>query len=610
MFSFFKNSTVFHGIFYKFKHMRYSMTYIGIFFFAIIVIAASLILPTIPAYYNRQLRTQYYDNMNLVLSYFNQETANSFSTLESYLFQLGYYDTDISVLNTTQDTQKFYHAKMSVYKMMQNDMRLFPFLGGMFVYSPSADDYTPYINAASSLACSEYIHTFLSENRASFYHIDNLYNRWHLYQAGTDYYLIRYILSGNTILGAWTSLDMLSTSITDVFDEGALICFMDENHRLLQDDLFSDYRYKENTVVPYQLYKDKKENQQYLVVCQPVSYSDCSIALFLPLDHLSGYISSVFRQFIVIAALIFLALIGISILMKCFIDIPIQSMHRVLDTLQNEKEDLYLPETDTHCLEIQQLYQTLNTLIQQIRHLRIDIYEEKIAKSKLELQFLKSQISPHFLVNCLTTFSFLASSSDDNEDNAFLADRLVETLSQHIRYSFCSKALIPLSQEFDHMDAYLELSGIRYPDSLVYRLSLPADCKDCMIPPMLLLTLCENTIKHNLIMGKHLQIIVTVTKTDNDPNTQKQGCFHITYIDSGSGYPDEILKLNNHILEHPEITSDGYHIGIYNIAKTLDLQYHSFASILFSNEPKMGARVDITIPLPPTDTTNTNTKEV
>ncbi len=287
--------------------------------------------------------------------------------------------------------------------------------------------------------------------------------------------------------------------------------------------------------------------------------------------------------------------------MKRFIDIPVKSMHQVLDALQNEKGDLYLPETDTRCLEIQQLYQTLNTLIQQIKHLRIDIYEEKLSKSKLELQFLKSQISPHFLVNCLTTFSFLASSPEENEDNALLADRLVETLSQHIRYSFCSKALIPLSQEFDHIDNYLELSGIRYPDSLIYRLSLPADCKDCMVPPMLLLTLCENTIKHNLIMGDHLKIVITVTKADAISNANSQGYFHITYIDSGSGYPNEILKLNNHILEHPEITSDGYHIGIYNIVKTLDLQYHSSASILFSNEPQMGARVDITIPLSPPD---------
>ena len=187
MFSFIHRKKLFISVLDKFRHIRYSMAYIGIFFFAIIVIAAALILPTLPTYYNRQLRTQYYDNMNLVLSYFNQETANNFSTLESYLFQLGYSNTDISVLNTTRDSQKFYHAKMSVYKMMQNDMTLFPFLGGMFVYSPSADDYTPYINAASTLECSDYIHAFLSNNKDSIYHIDNLYNSWHLYQTDTNY---------------------------------------------------------------------------------------------------------------------------------------------------------------------------------------------------------------------------------------------------------------------------------------------------------------------------------------------------------------------------------------------------------------------------------------
>lgn len=604
MAGFITKSRLFNSIITKSKHIHYSMTYIGIVFFAVIIIAAFLILSTVPFYYNRQLRTQYYDNMNLVLSYFNQETAHDFSTLESYLFQLGYLDTDISVLNTTQDSQKFYHAKMSVYKMLQNDIALFPFLGGMFVYSPSADDYTPYLSVASTVECSDYIHTFLSENKDSIYHIDNLYNSWKLYQSDSNYYLIRYIISGNTVLGAWTRLDMLSLSISDVFNEDAVICFMNDNHKLLDSDRFTDYQYEENITTSYQLYKEKESNKLFLVVCQPVSYSNCSIALFLPLDHLSGYISSVYRQFIAIAALISLAFLGLAIIMKRFIDIPVRSMKKVLAALQNEAGELYLPEADTHCIEILQLYQTLNTLIQQIKHLRIDIYEEKLAKSKLELQFLKSQISPHFLVNCLTTFSFLSSSSEDNEDNALLADRLVETLSQHIRYSFCSKSLIPLSQEFDHIDNYLELSSIRYPDSLVYRLFLPNNCNDCMIPPMLLLTLCENTIKHNLIMGNLLKIIVTVKRTEPDITHGILGNFHITYIDNGSGYPDEVLKLNNHILDHPEITSDGHHIGIYNIAKTLDLQYHSSASILFSNEPQMGARVDIYIPLSVTSNTN------
>ena len=225
-----------------------------------------------------------------------------------------------------------------------------------------------------------------------------------------------------------------------------------------------------------------------------------------------------------------------------------------------------------------------------IQTLERQVYADQLAQSRLELQFLKSQITPHFLINCLNTFSYLASSPQESDHAT--AQRLTQTLSQHIRYSFASGEMIPLHQEFDHLDNYLELACIRYPGSLSYELNLPDDCRQAGISPMSLLTLCENSVKHNLIMGEWLRISISAQMIQMDGAP----AVHICFMDSGTGYPPEILEKCNQILEHPEIVEDGKHIGIYNIVKSLQLVFSRKAQITFSNEPASGARVDIRIP--------------
>ena len=254
---------------------------------------------------------------------------------------------------------------------------------------------------------------------------------------------------------------------------------------------------------------------------------------------------------LVVGLVIIAAVALIAFTLKRVIDMPLLPLKQAASLLQSGKKDMVHLTTESRCREVQQLFSASNALLSDIQTLEERIYEEKLAQSRLELQFLKSQITPHFLVNCLNAFSYLAASSE-KEDRA-AAQRLTQTLSQHIRYSFVSAEMIPLSQEFDHLENYLELACIRYPGSLAYDLSLPKECRAAQIPPMRLLTLCENSVKHNLIMGEWLKIRVSAERTEWKGNP----AIHICYLDNGIGYPPEMLEHCNHILEHPEDVRDG-----------------------------------------------------
>ena len=571
----------------KKKRFSYSLNTIGVLVAVLLLTVTLLVVGSVSYYYQGEFKNQYLEYMVRLQSQFNSDTATDFKTLDLQLFQLGAYNTNISLINSTQDDQTFYRAKMTLYKELSNLAPVFPTIDGLFFYSPAADDYTPFISRSASSECSLYIKDFLAENKEELPGMSSLYRQWQLVRQNGGSYLVRYVFSGNSVLGAWTSLSTLLSSFRGVLPEKSVISMLDPERRLLQDGLFPDYVYTEDASARYQQYTSG-EGTRYIVNTYQTPYSGCHLIVFTPAALLMAQMAPVVKGFTIIILTIGLITAALSVLINRLIGQPIRPMKRTLEALRDGTEKTPVLVTDSRCVEVRQMFSVLNGMLDNIQALEAQVYEDQLAQSRLELQFLKSQITPHFLINCLNTFSYLASSPEESDHAT--AQRLTQTLSQHIRYSFATGEMIPLSREFDHLDNYLELACIRYPGSLSYELQLPEDCRRAGIPPMALLTLCENALKHNLIMGEWLKITVSAQNIQ----TEDGPAVHICFIDSGTGYPPEVLERNNHILERPEAVQDGKHIGIYNIVKSMDLVFKEKAQVVFSNGP--GARVDIRIP--------------
>ena len=571
------------------RRFSYSLTTVS-FAVALLLLVVSLgVLASISYYYQTQFKEQYLADTVRLQSQFNNDTAADFRTLDLQLFQLGQYNTSISLINSTPDEQTFYRAKMTLYKELTNLAPVFPETDGLFFYSLAANDYTPFTDRASTAECSSYIKRFLDENRALLSEKSGIFRNWQLVRENGNSYLVRFVRSGKSILGAWTGLPTLLSSFRSILPEESVIGILDPEHRLLQASLFPDYVYAPAASESYQEYT-AADGTRYIVNAYQTPYSDCHLIIFTPAALMTARMSPVIRGFAVLALTIVLITILLSVLIKRLIDQPIRPMKQALRALEKGSERTPVLTTDSRCMEVRHMFGILNGMLENIRSLEAQVYEDRLAHSRMELQFVKSQIPPHFLVNCLNTFSYLASSPEESDRAA--AQRLTQTLSQHIRYSFAAGDMISLAQEFDHLDNYLELACIRYPGSLSYELDLPDECRNAGIPPMALLTLCENTLKHNLIMGEWLKLTVSARAV---PLGDGKG-IHIRFIDSGTGYRPEMLEKCNHILDHPEAVRDGKHIGIYNIVKSIQLVFKDKGSVTFSNEPGAGARADILIP--------------
>lgn len=123
------------------------------------------------------------------------------------------------------------------------------------------------------------------------------------------------------------------------------------------------------------------------------------------------------------------------------------------------------------------------------------VNEEKLKTEMMAYKYesLKNQINPHFLFN---SFNVLLNLVDQDQETA---KEFIRKLSQLYRsvLEVGENELIPLKDELDFIQSYIFLLKIRFEDKLEVDIDLPNQENDLIIP-MVLQTLVENAVKHNV----------------------------------------------------------------------------------------------------------------
>ncbi len=113
-------------------------------------------------------------------------------------------------------------------------------------------------------------------------------------------------------------------------------------------------------------------------------------------------------------------------------------------------------------------------------------------KAEAELNFLKSQINPHFVFNSLNAIYFLI-----NKDNAD-ARTTLHQFSEILRYQLyeMNGEKIPIEKEIHYIKDYTELQQIRKDENYGVKFICAPDVKGFTIEPLLLIPFVENAFKH------------------------------------------------------------------------------------------------------------------
>ncbi len=111
-----------------------------------------------------------------------------------------------------------------------------------------------------------------------------------------------------------------------------------------------------------------------------------------------------------------------------------------------------------------------------------------------QLRLLRTQLEPHMLFNTLANVRSLVREDVDR------AESMIDQLIVYLRSALVASQTeaVALSREFAQVRAYLDIMSLRMGPRLSYRVTLPPELEDALVPPMLLQPLVENAIKHGL----------------------------------------------------------------------------------------------------------------
>ena len=177
------------------------------------------------------------------------------------------------------------------------------------------------------------------------------------------------------------------------------------------------------------------------------------------------------------------------------------------------------------------------------------IREMEATQLKTELDFLRSQISPHFMFNLMNTLVSMARKKSQ------LMEPSLISLSQLMRYMLydSSNEKIELLREIEYLKSYINLQLLRFGDTVRFNLFLSGDPQGYAIEPMLLIPFVENAFKHGA-EGVDEPMIEVVVSIDDKKDLLR-------------------VKVMNSIgrVERKENEASG--IGLVNVRRRLDLLY-------------------------------------
>jgi len=147
-----------------------------------------------------------------------------------------------------------------------------------------------------------------------------------------------------------------------------------------------------------------------------------------------------------------------------------------------------------------------------------------------ELKALQAQVEPHFLYNTLANTRYLARHQPS---------RAVEMLEHLIAYLHSAlpdmrSQASTLGREFELAEHYLALMAIRFGERLGYRLDCPPELTGMSMPPLLLMTLVENAVRHG-VEPKPGPVRVELRAA------RLGDSMRIVVLDDGAGVKDSVL---------------------------------------------------------------------
>ncbi|WP_435171278.1 sensor histidine kinase [Paenibacillus glycanilyticus] len=411
------------------------------------------------------------------------------------------------------------------------------------------------------------------------------------YELNGIHYLIRIYNASSTLqLGAWFNLNNLLESLNI---KNSVI--LDKNGTTLVNEGLTDGQLKwikqtidsnpndsspiERTVTI--------DHEQHLFIMKSSASMDLRYVILIPSSDIVQKLSFFQKVILLIPAAIVLIIILYLVFMQRILIRPMQQIIGGMRRLSHGNFDLRLDLNAS--TEFQYMTSTFNNMAEEIKSLKLFIYEEKLRVQQAEMKQLQMQINPHFYANSLNIINGMAQLHDFHS-----VQEMTRLLAAYFRFvTTSSRQVITLREEIEHIRNYLAIQKYRYPSALLFDVQLSQDLELLHIPPLTVQPFIENAIIHGFRRKINPFTIRLHAEWNSFANEIDQVILVIE--DNGAGVSEE--QLNNLQLVAQQSHSDNKHLGIWNALRRLKLYYgDDQVSCDFEHAEKGGLKIIMTIP--------------
>lgn len=189
-----------------------------------------------------------------------------------------------------------------------------------------------------------------------------------------------------------------------------------------------------------------------------------------------------------------------------------------------------------------------------------------------ELQYLKSQINPHFLFNNLN--NLYASAVEQSPETP----KIILELSSVLRYMLydCRAEFVPLKKEIEHLQNYINLSELQIEGRGEVNVEIGSTPSSYQIAPLILSVFVENAFKHSASSQTKEIIIDIKLKVEMEGQLNFSCCntfmeqSNTTSLENGIGLENVKKRLELIYPDHHQLSID-HSDGTYTVDLTLDL---------------------------------------
>jgi len=193
--------------------------------------------------------------------------------------------------------------------------------------------------------------------------------------------------------------------------------------------------------------------------------------------------------------------------------------------------------------------------------------EREMAEARL--QGLQAQIEPHFLFNTLANVRRLYETS--HEAGAAMLENLMRYLQ--VALPRMREGKTTLERDSELIEAFLQVQQVRMGARLAFAVDIPAALRAQPVPPMMLLTLVENAVKHGLNPSLKGGFVRVAARREGQ-------CLVLSVADTGVGFAP----------------GSGAGIGLANIRARLAAQFGAQGELELANNELGGVTATLRLP--------------